>query len=141
MDRWELEERTKGFALRVIRFVAQLPKNKVADVLGYQLLRSGTSVGANYREAARAASRNDFVHKVGLVEKEAAETEYWLELLEGADIGDAMERQWLRKEARELLAIFTASGRTAKSNRNQQSAISGQQIETHNPTSAIRNPQ
>ena len=58
MDRWELEARTKAFALRVARFVAQLPKNKVADVLGYQLLRSGTSVGANYREAARAESRN-----------------------------------------------------------------------------------
>ena len=67
MDRWELEARTKVFALRVVRFVAELPKNKAADVLGYQLLRSGTSVGANYREAARSESRNDFVHKVGVV--------------------------------------------------------------------------
>ena len=121
MDRWGLEARTKAFALRVVRFVAQLPKHRVADVLGYQLLRSGTSVGANYREAARAESRNDFVHKVGVVEKEAAETEYWLELMEGAEIGDADERSWLRAEARELLAIFTASGRTAKSNRNPDS--------------------
>ena len=87
-------------------------------MLGHQLLRSGTSVGANYREAARAESRNDFVHKVGVVEKEAAETEYWLELLEGADIGDADERSWLRAEARERLAISAASGRTAKGNRN-----------------------
>ena len=98
MDRWELEARTKGFALRVVRFVAELPKNRVAEVLGHQLLRSGTSVGANYREAARAESRNDFVHKVGVVEKEAAETEYWLELIEGAEIGDADERSWLRGE-------------------------------------------
>ena len=73
MDRWQLEARTKEFALRVVRFVAELPKNKVADVLGYQLLRWGTSVGANYREAARAESRADFVHKVGVVEKEADE--------------------------------------------------------------------
>jgi len=123
MDRWELEARTKEFALRVVRFVAELPKNRVADVLGHQLLRSGTSIGANYREAARAESRNDFVHKVGVVEKEAAETEYWLDLMEGAEIGDADERSWVRAEARELLAISAASGRTAKSNRNPRSAI------------------
>ena len=110
----------------MVRFVAELPKNKVADVLGYQLLRSGTSIGANYREAARAESRNDFVHKVGVVEKEAAETEYWLELMEGAEIGDADERRWLRAEARELLAISAASGRTAKANRNPKSAIPAQ---------------
>ena len=78
MNRHELEERTKLFALRVIPFVARLPKNKVADVIGYQLTKSGTSIGANYREANRAESRNDFIHKVALVEKEAAETQYWL---------------------------------------------------------------
>jgi four helix bundle protein len=95
-------------------------------VLGRQLLRAGTSIGANYREAARAESRNDFIHKIGVVEKEAAETVYWLELLEAAGLGDATERQALQREAGELLAIFTASGRTAKSNRNpsnSQSAI------------------
>ena len=69
MDRNELEGRTKGFALRVVRFVGALPKNRVADVLGYQLLRSGTSIGANYREANRAESRNDFIHKIGIAEK------------------------------------------------------------------------
>ena len=76
MDKHELEQRTKGFALRIIRFVAALPKSKVSSVLGYQLLKSGTSIGANYREANRAESRNDFIHKIAIVEKEAAETVY-----------------------------------------------------------------
>lgn len=79
MDKTELEKRTKIFAIKVIRFVAKLPKNKTTDVLGYQLLKSGTSIGANYREANRAESRNDFMHKIGVVSKEAAETQYWLE--------------------------------------------------------------
>ena len=64
MDKQELEWRTKAFALRVIRFVASLPRNKVTDMRGYQLLKSGTSIGANYREANRAESRNDFIHKL-----------------------------------------------------------------------------
>jgi four helix bundle protein len=126
MDRKDLEERTKGFALRVVRFVSDLPKNKVADVLGHQLLRSGTSIGANYREAARAESRNDFIHKIGVAEKEAAETEYCLEVLEGTGVGDAAERRWLRSEACELVAILTASGRTAKSNRPARSLRTSQ---------------
>jgi four helix bundle protein len=115
MDKVELEQRTKQFALRVIRFVAALPKNKVADVLGYQLLKAGTSIGANYREANRAVSRNDFINKIGIVEKEAAESEYWLELFDEASIGDVDERHWLLQEAGELLAIFTSIGKTTKS--------------------------
>jgi four helix bundle protein len=99
----------------VIRFVVALPKNKVTDVLGYQLLKSGTSIGANYREANRAESRPDFIHKIGLVEKEAAETQYWLELCQEAKIGDPEERQWLLQESGELLAIFTSIGKTSKS--------------------------
>ncbi len=114
MNKAELEQRTKQFALRVIRFVAALPKNRVADVVSYQLLKSGTSIGANYREANRGESRNDFIHKIGIVEKEAAETQYWLELLEDAGIGDPEERCWLLQESGELLAIFAASGKTAK---------------------------
>src|SRR5437016_6610033 len=119
MDKAGLEQRTKGFALRVIGFVAELPKSKVNDVLGYQLLKSGTSVGANYREANRAESRNDFIHKIGLVEKEASESQYWLEICEEAKFGDTEKRKWLLQEAGELLAIFTSSGRTAKANRTQ----------------------
>jgi four helix bundle protein len=111
----ELEQRTKVFAVRTIRFVAAMPKNKVADVLGYQLLRSSTSIGANYREANRAASRNDFIHKISIVEKEAAETQYWLELCDESMVGNSEDRCWLLQESRELLAIFTSIGRMAKS--------------------------
>jgi four helix bundle protein len=117
MDKQELEQRTKRFALRVVRFVSALPKNKVTNVLGYQLLKSGTSIGANYREANRAESRNDFIHKIALVEKEAAETQYWLELCVEADIGNPEERQWLLQESGELLAIFTSIGKTTKARR------------------------
>jgi len=117
VDKVELEQRTRRFALRVVRFVSGLAKSKVSDVLGYQLLRSGTSIGANYREANRAESRKDFMHKIAIVEKEAAETQYWLELFEDAGIGDPAERGWLIQESGELLAIFTASGKTAKAGR------------------------
>jgi four helix bundle protein len=125
MNKIDLENRTKEFALRIIKFVAALPKNRVADVLGYQLLKSGTSVGANYREANRGESRADFIHKVGIVEKECAETEYWLELCQEANIGDSGERQWLLKESGELLAIFTRIGKTSKSRPRTPDSKSG----------------
>lgn len=118
MDKSDLEKRTKQFALRTIKFVASLPRNTVTSVMGYQLLKAGTSVGANYREANRAESRDDFIHKIGIVEKEASESRYWLELFEEAAIGNGDERRWLLDEAGELLAIFTASGRTAKTRRD-----------------------
>ena len=118
MEKSDLEKRTKQFALRVIKFVASLPRNTVTSVMGYQLLKAGTSVGANYREANRAESRDDFIHKIGIVEKEASETQYWLELSDEADLGNIDERRWLLKEAGELLAIFTASGKTAKARRD-----------------------
>ena len=111
----ELELRTKRFALAVIEFIGTVPKSKITDVLGYQLLKSGTSVGANYREAVRAESRDDFIHKISICEKEAAETEYWLELLLESNVAPAASP--LLTEIRELLAIFVASGKTAKSRR------------------------
>jgi four helix bundle protein len=117
VDKKELEERTKRFALRIIKFVAALPKNTVTNVMGYQLVKAGTSIGSNYREANRAVSRNDFINKIGIVEKESAETEYWLELFDESDIGDPKERQWLLQESSELLAIFTSVGRTSKARR------------------------
>jgi four helix bundle protein len=136
MDKRELERRTKTFALRVIQFVSNLPKTKVADVLGYQVLKSGTAVGANYREANRAESRKDFIHKIGIVEKEASETQYWLELLDESNIGSAIERQWLLRECGELVAIFTSIGKTAKSNfRNSQSDMRNSQSVVPNPRS------
>jgi len=114
MNKTDLEERTKVFALRVIAFVSSLPKNKITDVLGYQLLKAATSIGANYREANRAESRNDFIHKIGIVEKEASETLYWLELFEESRIGEMPQLPLLKKEAGELLAIFTAIGKKCK---------------------------
>ncbi|NOZ74846.1 MAG: four helix bundle protein [FCB group bacterium] len=118
MDKRELENRTKAFSLQVIRLVSELPRNKVCDVIGYQLMKSGTAIGANYREATRAASRADFIHKISIVEKEANETLYWLELLiESLRITDKNQMKKLvdlKSECEELLAIFTATGKTAK---------------------------
>jgi len=89
----------------------------MTDTLGTQLLRSGTSLGANYREANRAQSRGDFIHKIALVEKEAAETQYWLELFDESKIGNSEDRRWLLEESTALLAIFTRIGKTSKSRR------------------------
>jgi len=114
MDKKELEERTKRFALRIIRFVASLPVGRIGDVVGYQLLKAGTSIGANYREANRAQSRKDFIHKIAIVEKESSESHYWLELVNESDLGELAERKWLLGEAGELLAIFTAVGKSTK---------------------------
>jgi four helix bundle protein len=117
MDKVELEERTKAFALQVIRYVAALPRCKESDVLGRQLLRSGTSIGANYREANRAESRADFIHKIAIVEKEAAETQYWLELCRETKYLNCNGLSELQRESRELLAIFTSIGKTSKGRR------------------------
>jgi four helix bundle protein len=117
MDKHELEKRTKQFALRIISFAASLPIGRIGDVIRYQLVKAGTSVGANYREANRAESRNDFIHKIAIVEKEASETQYWLEICDEANFGNAEQRNWLLREAGELLAIFTSAGRTAKAAR------------------------
>lgn len=117
MDRRDFEKGTKDFALRLIGFIGGLPKNKVTDVLGYQVLKSGTSMGANYREANRAESHDDFVHKIGIVEKESSESQYWFELFKEANIGNQSDRDWLLQECSELLAIFTAMGKTAKARR------------------------
>ncbi len=112
----ELERRTKHFAVRIIQFAGRLAKDRASEVTGYQLLRSGTAIGANYREARRAESHSDFIHKIGLVEKETNETVYWLELIDEAGLGDKEELNSLLEESRELLSIFTASGKTAKAN-------------------------
>ena len=120
MDKKELEKRTKEFALEVIKFVADLPKNKITNVLGYQLLKCGTSIGANYREANRAQSHQDFIHKIAIVAKEASETQYWLELFDAINMGDPTRRSWLLQESAELLAIFTSIGKTAKSRKKSK---------------------
>ena len=114
MNKAELEQRTKEFSLRLIRFLQSLPKNYLGEALGRQLLKSGTSIGANYREANRAESKADFIHKLAIVEKEASESLYWLELLLEAGIGANQEAIRLMQEAKELLAIFSAARRTSK---------------------------
>lgn len=110
----DLEKRTKQFSLNVIKFTASLPRTREADILGRQLLRAGTSIGANYREANRAVSRADFANKIGTVQKEASETQYWLELFIESDILKTPPIA-LHTEATELLAIFTATGKKLKS--------------------------
>ena len=114
MDKEELKLRTKQFALRVIRLVEALPRGKTADVLGRQLLRSGTSVGANYRAACRAKSTADFIAKMGIVEEETDESVYWMELLVEAGITKAELLESLMKEGNEIPAITVASIITAR---------------------------
>ena len=114
MDAQGLKDRTKKFALRVIRLVESLPKNQIVSVVGRQLLRAGTSVGANYRAACRAKSAADFVSKMGIVEEEADETLYWMELLIEAKIVREKQLESLMNEASELVAIAVASQNTAK---------------------------
>jgi four helix bundle protein len=114
MNKDDLRKRTKTFALDVIRLVESLPKGKTADILGRQLIRSGTSVGANYRSACRARSTADFIAKMGIVEEETDESIYWIELLIDAGIGLPNDAVRLMSEADELLAISVSSIRTAK---------------------------
>lgn len=110
----DLERRTKSFSLAVIKFTASLSRTREADVLSRQLLRSATSIGANYREANRGVSRADFVNKIGFVQKEASETQYWIELLFESGIAAQAPAKKLHGESSELLAIFTAIGKKLK---------------------------
>lgn len=110
----DLRVRTKQFALRIIRLYSALPKKTVAQVIGKQVLRSGTSVGANDREATRARSTAEFVSKLEIALQEIEETIYWLELLIESDIVTASRLTSLQTEAEELKAICIASAKTAK---------------------------
>jgi len=110
----DLKKRTKEFALRVIKLVEALPRGRTADVIGRQLLRSGTSVGANYRAACRAKSPADFISKMGTVEEETDESLFWMELLIEAGMVESGKLESLMKEADEILAITVSSIKTAK---------------------------
>ena len=114
MTKQELQARTKQFALRVVRLIQALPNDKVGDVLRRQLLRSGTSVGANYRAACRAKSPADFLNKLKIVEEEADESLYWLELVSDAGLVPPPRLADLEKEADALVAIFVAAARTTR---------------------------
>ena len=110
----QLRDRTKAFALRVIRLFRSLPYRTDCQVLGKQLLRCSTSVAANYRAACRARTKAEFIAKVGVVVEEADEAVLWLELLTESGIVSSDKTDLLLSEARELTAIFTASRRTAR---------------------------
>lgn len=115
----DLKLRTKKFALNIIKLVKTLPDDKVGRVLGNQILRSGTSVSANYRSACKARSKADFISKITIVEEEADETTLWLELIMESDTLNNDFTKLLHKEANELTAIFTSFGKTAKENKNK----------------------
>ena len=117
-----LEERTLEFAVAVIRFVSGFEPSEVSTLVGRQLLKAGTSIGATYHEANRSESREDFIHKSAVVLKECAETDYWLELCTRTELGDSAERDLLSREARELLAIFTTINRRARSSTSRNAS-------------------
>ena len=111
----EMKNRTKRFAVRVIKMTDTLPNSRASNVIANQLIRSASSVGANYRAALRARSQADFISKIGVTTEEADESEYWIELLVDCEIVQAERAQELRKEASELVAILTATSKTTKS--------------------------
>jgi four helix bundle protein len=110
----DLRVRTKKFALKIIHFYRQLPRDAEAYIIGKQLLRSGTSVAANYRAVQRARSRAEFIAKLGIVVEEADETQFWLELLWESQLVRNDDLKDLQQEISELVAMFTASLKTAK---------------------------
>ena len=109
-----LKKRTKAFAVQIIRFYTKLPRSEEARVLGREVLRSGTSVAANYRAACRAKSNADFVSKLGTVVEEADETLFWLELFEDAELVPAAGLKPLKQVSDELVRIFSRSLATAR---------------------------
>ena len=116
----EIIVRMKKLGLEIIRLVDSLPKTQTAGILGKQIVRSSTSIGANYRAACRARSRADFISKVAIAEEGCDETQYWLELLhESGSVGDDEFRR-LHGEADQLTAILVASGKTAKQKLSQR---------------------
>ena len=119
----DLKRRTKAFALRILKLVDALPKTTAGRALASQIVRSGTSVAANYRAACRARSTADFIAKMGIVEEEADESLFWLELLEESELVSATKLAAIKQEANELIAITIASIKTARRNRAADSAF------------------
>jgi four helix bundle protein len=113
----EMKARTKKFAKQTIKFCRLLPKNREGRLIGDQLFRAGTSVAANYRAACRARSKAEFIAKLGIVEEEADESLFWLELIQELELCQDKLRQSLMKEGNEILAIVVSSINTARSNR------------------------
>jgi four helix bundle protein len=119
----DLKRRTKAFALRILKLVDALPKTTAGRAFASQIVRSGTSVAANYRAACRAKSPADFIAKMGIGEEEADETLFWLELLEESELVTAAKLTAIKEEANELIAITVASIKTARRNRAPNSAF------------------
>lgn len=109
-----LEARTKQFAIGIIKLSSRLPSSPEGKAILNQVTKSGTSIGANYREANRSRSKADFINKIRICESEASETAYWLKIIEALDWVDSQLIVVILKEVNELLAIFTASGKTLK---------------------------
>jgi four helix bundle protein len=120
MNEVELKQRTKKFALRVIKLVDALPKTTAGRTIGNQLIRSGTSVGANYRAACRGRSKQEFIAKMGVVEEEADESAFWMELIVEGGLMKPQLVNELMKESNELVAIMAASRISASNNRKSQ---------------------
>ena len=112
MNEQEFKQRTKALALRVIKLVSSLPKNTVSEVIGKQLIRSGTAVGANYRAACRARSTADLIAKLRIVEEEADECLYWMELIVEAKLLEVTNLRSIMSETNEILAMTVASIKT-----------------------------
>jgi len=123
MTEEEFKKRTKGVALRVIRLVETLPNSHSAQVIGKQVLRSATSIGANYRAACRAKSTADLLHKLSIVEEEADESIYWLELLIESEIVPANKLSSLISDINQIVAMTVSSIKTLRTARNGQSKI------------------
>ena len=119
----DLKKRTKAFALRILKLVDAMPKTTAGRALASQIVRSGTPVAANYRAACRAKSPADFIAKMGIVEEEADEPLFWLELLEVSELVTAAKLPAITQEANEFIAITVASIKTAQRNRAPESAF------------------
>ena len=122
MTESEFKERRKGIALRIIKLVQSLPKNWIAETIGKQLLRSGTSIGANYRAACRAKSTADIINKLAIVEEEADESMFWIDLLIESEIVPQTKLEKLYNDINEIVAMTVSSIRTLKS-KNLKSKI------------------
>jgi len=138
MDKIELQRRTKIFAVNIIKFTDGLPSKSSLNIIVNQLVRCSTSIGANYRSACRGKSIADFINKIVIVEEEADEAIYWLELMEESDLVDPQLIRSLKKEANELTAIFTAIGKTAKLNQKIKKSGVINKSEIEHPKSEIK---
>lgn len=123
MNEEELKKRTKQFGLRIMKLVATLPKSIKGRAIGNQLIRSGTSVGANYRAACKGRSKAEFIAKLGIVEEEADESAYWMELIIEGDLLKKETVQPLLDEANEIVAIMAASRKSAAQIREKSQIV------------------